>query len=175
METETNKYFYLFALAIVIGFGFFLSIVLIPMIYMLSKNAVHRCSRCLQKMGEKKCFGLPNSFKDEVWQIRFGKCAIVLSRFYGMLSIVMVSLILIGFTFYQPMNGLFDMRPYQAPENSVMINSTWPDFLKDCGGEVIVENYVRARSLFNRKYENNQVMWTGFFVEGKPSNSLSGI
>ncbi len=24
-----------------------------------------------------------------------------------------------------------------------------------------MENYVRARSLFNRKYENNQVLWTG--------------
>ena len=56
-----------------------------------------------------------------------------------------------------------------------MINSTWPDFLKDCGGEVIVENYVRARSVFNRKYENNQVMWTGYFVDGKPANQLTGI
>ena len=72
-----------------------------------------------------------------------------------MLIIIMLSSVVIAFTLYQPLNGLFDMRPYQAPENSVMINSTWSDFLKDCGGEVIVENYVRARSLFNRKYENN--------------------
>ncbi len=36
---------------------------------------------------------------------------------------------------------------------------------------MIVENYVRARSLFNRKYENNQIFWTGNFVDIKiPQN-----
>jgi hypothetical protein len=39
--------------------------------------------------------------------------------------------------------------------------------LKDCGGEVVVENYVHARATFNRKYENNQITWTGYYAEAK--------
>jgi hypothetical protein len=80
-------------------------------------------------MGEKRCYGLPNSLYDEVWQIRFGKCAIVLSRFYGMLSVAIIALLMISFSFYQPLSGLFDVRPYQVPENSLLINETWADFL----------------------------------------------
>jgi hypothetical protein len=58
--------FLIVALASMVIFGI-LSIVMIPIFYLLMRNAVHRCSRCLQKMGEKRCFGLPNNFSDEVW------------------------------------------------------------------------------------------------------------
>jgi hypothetical protein len=34
---------------------------------------------------------------------------------------------------------------------------------------------VRARGIFNRKYENNEILWTGNFVEAKPAGSLSGL
>jgi hypothetical protein len=53
------------AIMIVIIFGF-LSFIIIPVGYLVTKNAVHRCSRCLQKMGEKRCFGVPTNISDEV-------------------------------------------------------------------------------------------------------------
>ena len=59
------------------------------------------------------------------------------------------------------------MTPYETPKDSKVIDTTWEEFLKDCGGEVIVENFVHARSVFNRKYENNQVTWVGVFAESK--------
>lgn len=59
------------------------------------------------------------------------------------------------------------MSPYEHPTESKIIDTTWQEFLTDCGGEVIVENYVHARSIFNKKYENNQITWTGFFAEAK--------
>jgi hypothetical protein len=57
--------------------------------------------------------------------------------------------------------------PFQAPKESKLISSTWEEFLKDCGGEVIVENNVHARNVFNQKYENNQVAWRGYYAETK--------
>jgi hypothetical protein len=45
------------------------------------------------------------------------------------------------------------MGPYEPPKESHRILTTWDEFLKDCGGEVIVENYVHARGVFNKKYE----------------------
>lgn len=43
--------------------------------------------------------------------------------------------------------------PYEIPKESKVIDTTWKEFLEDCGGEIIVENYVHARGVFNKKYE----------------------
>lgn len=53
------------AMVVIIVFGL-LSLIILPIAYLATKNAVHRCSRCLQKMGEKRCFGIPTNFSDEV-------------------------------------------------------------------------------------------------------------
>lgn len=47
------------------------------------------------------------------------------------------------------------------------ISTTWPEYLQDCGGEKVIENYVAAKMAFNEKYENNIVNWSGFFAEIK--------
>ena len=57
--------FLLLGLMVMLIFGF-LSLIILPVGYLVTKSAVHRCSRCLQKMGEKKCFGVPTNFQDEV-------------------------------------------------------------------------------------------------------------
>ena len=60
--------------------------------------------------------------------------------------------------------------PFEAPKESLKITATWEEFLQDCGGEVIVENTVHARNIFNQKYENNQVSWKGYFADSKQSS-----
>lgn len=65
VEHEGHPGFMLFALMVILIFGL-LSAIILPLAYLASKNAVHRCSRCLQKLGEKKCFGIPTNFQDEV-------------------------------------------------------------------------------------------------------------
>lgn len=62
------------------------------------------------------------------------------------------------------------MTPFEAPKDSRVVDYTWEEFLQDCGGEVIVENNVHARNIFNQKYENNQVTWKGYFAETKQSS-----
>jgi len=37
---------------------------------------------------------------------------------------------------------------------------------------VIVENFVHARGVFNKKYENNIVEWDGYFADSKTTNTL---
>jgi hypothetical protein len=84
----------------------------------------------------------------------------VVSRTYGLLIAFSIVTLSVSYTLCRPyqMQGI---SPYHVPEDSKLIEVTWEEFLGDCGGEIIVENYVRARSLFNRKYESNQVLWTG--------------
>lgn len=62
--------------------------------------------------------------------------------------------------------------PYQHPTESKEIAATWEQFLEDCGGEIVVENYVHARSVFNKKYESNIVEWYGYYAETKQTNAL---
>ena len=58
---------------------------------------------------------------------------------------------------------------FEAPVESFQIENTWEEFLADCGGEIVVENYVHAWNTFNHKYENNQVTWTGYYADTKQS------
>ena len=50
-------------------------------------------------------------------------------------------------SYFQP------LTPYEVPLESKIVEYTWEEFLRDCGGEVIVENNVHARNIFNKKYE----------------------
>ena len=61
VEQEANPFFAITALLCVLIFGL-LSMVILPLIYMLTLSAVHRCSRCLQVLGKKDCIGLPDDF-----------------------------------------------------------------------------------------------------------------
>jgi hypothetical protein len=58
VEQETNPFFALSALLVLILFGL-LSVVILPVGYFLTLSAVHRCSRCLQRLGEKQFIGMP--------------------------------------------------------------------------------------------------------------------
>ena len=59
------------------------------------------------------------------------------------------------------------LHAFETPKESKEISTSWEKFLQDCGGEVIVENFVRAKSIFNRNYEQNIVTWTGYYAETK--------
>jgi hypothetical protein len=72
VEHEGHPMFLLTSMLVIFIFGL-LSVIILPVGYLATKNAVHRCSRCLQKMGEKRCFGIPTNFSDEVSTIDMRK------------------------------------------------------------------------------------------------------
>jgi hypothetical protein len=39
--------------------------------------------------------------------------------------------------------------------------------LSDCGGEKVIDNSVHTKIVFNDKYENNVISWSGYFAEVK--------
>ena len=102
----------------------------------------------------------------KIWQFRLGKCHVVISRGYAMLVLAIFSIFSLYYVYMRP--SIFTpVTPFEAPKESKVISTTWEEFLQDCGGEVVVENNVHARNLFNHKYENNQVAWRGYFAETK--------
>jgi hypothetical protein len=91
-----------------------------------------------------------------------------MARVYA-LTILIVFTILSFYYVYSRPTYFTPLTPFEHPTESRVIDTTWEEFLQDCGGEVVVENYVHARASFNRKYENNIITWRGFFAESKSS------
>lgn len=89
-----------------------------------------------------------------------------MARAYAIILLIIFAL-LSGYYVYLRPSYFTPLTVYEHPTESKEISTTWEEFLSDCGGEVIVENYVHARSVFNKKYENNIIEWNGFYTETK--------
>ena len=84
--------------------------------------------------------------------MRIGKCTIVIARCYAIVALLCFSVFAVYYVSIRP--SVFQhIHAYETPKESKEISLTWDDFLKDCGGEIIVENYVHAKTVFNTKYE----------------------
>ncbi len=162
VEHEIHPLFFFAAFALLVVFGF-LSFVLIPLTYLLTKTAVHRCSRCLQVLGQKQCFGVPTNLKDQIWTFRFGKCSVVISRLIAMIIFCSILAVCAYYLYIRPFGTNFE-----PVKEGTEIKGTWTEYITDCGGETIVENQVHAKMLFEKQWQSNIVTWTGFFSQTKP-------
>jgi predicted amidophosphoribosyltransferase len=89
-----------------------------------------------------------------------------MSRLYAIILLTILVGLACFYVYARP--SIFQpLTPFEEPKESKVISDTWEDFLKDCGGEIVVENNVHARNIFNKKYEANIVTWTGYFAEAK--------
>jgi len=96
-----NPFFPLFAIVCIMIFGF-LFLVIGPITFLISQNAVHRCSRCLHVMGVKRCFGIPDDLSAPVWHIKLGKCAVVIGRVWAILILIAFSILSIFYVYQRP-------------------------------------------------------------------------
>ena len=162
---EMHPLFPLSALIIMFIFGY-LSLIICPVVYLISQNSVHRCSRCLQTLGVKKCFGLPDDPSQPFWHIKLGKCAILISRVYAILILVAFGAFSAYYVYSRPfqVHHRFFERPQAESRN---LTNTWADYLTSCSGEKIIENQVHALHEFTQIYENNVVDWDGYYIDTK--------
>jgi hypothetical protein len=65
VQHEMNPLFPIGAFFCFMIFGY-MSFILCPLTYLITQNAVHRCSRCLQILGIKRCFGIPDDLSANV-------------------------------------------------------------------------------------------------------------
>ena len=75
-----------------------------------------------------------------------------MSRGYALCILILFTIVSIYYVYMRP-SYFQPLTPYEVPLESKIVEYTWEEFLRDCGGEVIVENNVHARNIFNKKYE----------------------
>lgn len=126
---------------------------LLPFVVPLSKSIVLRCCRCDANLEVRQPFGL-FSLKDEVLTLKCGECALVISRSYLLTAVSIILCILIYFW----------ASTEVVVQPKFFINSTWTEYLDDCGGEVVLKNSIRATDTFNRNYEGKTITWQGYLM-----------
>ena len=145
VEHELSPAFYGLSFFCMMLFGWF-SFILVPLLYLLMKDAVHRCSRCLQELGTKRCFGFPDLSK-EILVFRMGSMSVVIARLYAAIVFAVLCVILGYYLYISPpaVGHGHQSRP------SLEISATWEEYMLDCGAENVVQNSIRAKENYKHK------------------------
>ncbi|KAF4738802.1 hypothetical protein FOZ62_022803 [Perkinsus olseni] len=176
---EPSVVSYLLALLLILVLQW-LSVCVLPVVWPLLKDTVHRCPSCLNKVGSRSKISLPTNFKNDVLTFRIGHCAVVLARnnfdagmpLQGLhqqqtemfLQYVVILLALVGVigVFYMARSSGV-MQPAMIPRGPD-IDVTWKDFLNDCGDRAYLGNPLHSVKAFDEKYKYKTVKWTGRVV-----------
>lgn len=137
------------------------SICLLPFIIPLSKAVVTHCSRCENTLKTQQPFGL-DSLKDEIVTLSCGKCAMVISRVYLIAAFAVVACGMLGYWFWT--------LPVETPR--VYLTSSWPQYIRECGTEMLLKNPVTASTNFQRTYAGKTVSWEGYMMKVTEYESL---
>jgi hypothetical protein len=77
---------YLIAVLSILLFGF-LSIILMPFLVSLTKQAIHRCAKCLNEVKSNSYFGF-STLEDKIMSFNIGNFGIILTRRYLLYIVV---------------------------------------------------------------------------------------
>lgn len=122
VEHELSHWFWFACVGFLILFGLY-GFFLIPIAYVLMKNAVHRCSRCLSHLGTKTNFGLPD-FKSEILHFNLGKGVIVISWGIAFIIFGIVFCVLLYFAWFSQEKIVIISK---------VLSSPWEEYIADCG------------------------------------------
>lgn len=94
---ETNLLGYLLAVFAILVFGA-LSLLMMPFLVGLTKQAVHKCARCLNDVKQSSLLGL-NSLEDKVIAKKIGNFGIILTRRYLLYIVAVIGAFMSIYTF----------------------------------------------------------------------------
>lgn len=99
-----------------------------------------------------------------------GKCSVVLARIYAIIIFALFACLSAYYVYLRP-SFIINSNPLRHHNiESKEIDISWQEYLQDCGGEKVIENFVATKLVFNEKYENNVVSWSGFYADVKNKN-----
>jgi hypothetical protein len=94
---ETNLLGYLLAVFGILIFGM-LSLLMMPFLVGLTRQAVHKCAKCLNDVKQSSLLGL-DSLEDKVIAKNFGNFGIILTRRYLLYIVAVIAVFMSIYTF----------------------------------------------------------------------------
>lgn len=116
MAYETNLLGYLLAILGILIFGI-MSMVMMPFLVGLTKQAVHKCAKCLNDVKQASTFGL-NSLEDKVIAKNIGNFGIILTRRYLLYIVMVIAAFLSIYTFVLVEENAHSHSKYSQSINS---------------------------------------------------------
>lgn len=153
-QSESTLYTVLLS-AVVFAIFQIWSLFLLPIFIPLTRSITTRCIKCDEALHTMPPYGV-EILKDEIITLSCGKCAVVLSRKYLLALFTVLSCGLIMF-------WVISEPGINKPK--VYINNTWPEFVRNCGTEVLMRNSVTATTNFENIYEDRTVSWEGYLMK----------
>jgi len=127
VEHELSAYFYLFLLVSLFLFGWTF-IFLLPFAYLLLQNVVHRCSQCLNEIGTRHMFGLPD-FSQDILTLRLGKSMIIVVQ--RKIGIAIISVFMLIFLYFSWFYNFGALEVTNDSKESIEIAAGWEEFHED--------------------------------------------
>lgn len=138
---ETNLLGYLIAVFAILVFGS-LSLLMMPFLVGLTKQAVHKCAKCLNDVKQSSMFGL-NSLEDKVIAKKIGNFGIILTRKYLLYIVAVIAAFTGIYTFILVEEKHHGHRKYTNFKFYISFSFcigrisdlTWETFKDQCGFE----------------------------------------
>ena len=146
---------YLIAILSILLFGF-LSIILMPFLVSLTKQALHRCAKCLNEVKSNSYFGF-SSLEDKIIAFNLGNFGVILTRRYLLYIVVTLTVGILIYLFVLNENSHnHEIRPISKIQ--------WDQYRKDCGYQAYLSNPQLAMQKFDRSYYNQGISWEGYII-----------
>ena len=165
---ETNLLGYLLAVFAIMFFGL-MSLLIMPFLVGLTKQAVHKCGKCLNDVKQSSLFGL-NSLEDKVIAKNIGNFGVILTRRHlaYMALVVATALSIYSFVLYEENVHAHSKFTFSISLTSNFIGrvskTSWDDFRGDCGHNAFISNPRLAFRNFELKHFGRAVGWTGYVI-----------
>lgn len=128
---------------------------MMPFLVGLTKQAVHKCAKCLNDVKQASTFGL-NSLEDKVIAKNVGNFGIILTRRYLLYIVMVIAAFLSIYTFVLVEENSLANRPISK--------LTWEEFRSECGYEAFSQNPRKAFRNFEMHHFGKAVGWDGYVV-----------
>jgi len=159
IDYEPSWITYTMAVIVILVSGWF-AICVIPLLWPVFKDVVHYCPRCLNVLARRSRVQIiRNKESEDVMTLKFGNCAMVLSRRY-LCFFITVTCCIMMFHLYRTHNNqgetsVLDLRMGEISPLS------WDDFLRDCGVRSSLGNPIHVHAAFDEKYKEKTFQWSG--------------
>ena len=146
---------YLISILAILVFGF-VSIMIMPFLVSLTKQAIHRCAKCLNEVKNNSYFGF-SSLEDKLLTFNIGNFGIILTRRY-LLYIVMS--MFMGLSIY----AFFVNEATHNHEMRHISDITWNQYRESCGYEAYKQSPNKAAIKFDRNFYGKGISWKGYVI-----------
>ena len=173
VKKEINLLFFPYLFIIIYIYGFFYGTIILGITSLLFQNISHICPECFCEITYKSFYPIKN--KGIYYSLTFGKCTIILKKIYIhiLIFLIIVFGIFLNIDYYKNKNNKANNYSDDLERNNEKYIKnfyndtevlTWENLIKECGAKVMIENSVRAKEIFNKKYLRKIIQWKGYFI-----------